>query len=295
LLQRYVVLSKGHFFGLPATHDDATAGFRMMCFSIVHSENLREAIERAAQFYELFANPAWRFRLSCEDGRAWIRFSSEPSGVGKPITACDLSAWSRFWGWLTGLYINLQEVSLVEERPDQLGKYSGLFEADVKFGQRENAFCFSESYLKNPLVHNQGSIEEFLSTVPYHLIAMPGDRSTSIASRVRHLIGRDFSRPFPSYERVADMLHMSSTTLRRRLAQEGTSYQQLKDRARRDAAISYLSDERLSINSVADLMGFVDPSSFNRTFKRWTGVPPGVYRDRYLNFGTQAEESVPLH
>jgi len=295
LLQRHAVLSQGHFFGLPVRDNDATAGFRMMCYYIVQSENLEEAICRAAEFYELFANPAWRFTLERSDTRASIVFSNEPSGVGKPITACDVSAWSRFWGWLTGLYINLQEVNLVEDRPDYPDKYSGLFEANILYRQAANSVSCSSSYLKNPLVHNQASIEEFLATVPYHLIAMPQGRSTSVASRVRYIIGQDFSRQFPSYEQVADMLHMSSTTLRRKLSQEGTTYQQLKDGARRDAAIAYLGDRSLSINTVADMMGFIDPSSFNRSFKRWTGIPPGLYRERYLDIAQSEEEPGSLH
>ena len=73
---------------------------------------------------------------------------------------------------------------------------------------------------------------------------------------------------------------MSAPTLRRRLKKEGTSFQTLKDECRRDAAVNYLSNSELSINAIAALMGFTDPSAFHRCFKKWTGTTPDEFRQR---------------
>jgi AraC-like DNA-binding protein len=42
---------------------------------------------------------------------------------------------------------------------------------------------------------------------------------------------------------------------------------------RRDLALRYLAE-------VAYLLGYSDPSPFNRAFKRWTGVTPSEARRR---------------
>ena len=76
---------------------------------------------------------------------------------------------------------------------------------------------------------------------------------------------------------------MSAPTLRRRLKAENVTFQELKDQCRCEAAIAYLSRPDLSINAVATLMGFTDPSAFHRSFKKWTGMPPGEYRQRHLS------------
>ena len=71
---------------------------------------------------------------------------------------------------------------------------------------------------------------------------------------------------------------MSAPTLRRRLKREGTTFQQIKDAARCDAARLCLDRPELSINEVALQMGFTDPSAFHRSFKKWTGMTPGQFR-----------------
>ena len=79
-------------------------------------------------------------------------------------------------------------------------------------------------------------------------------------------------------QKITQSLNMSAPTLRRRLKKEGATFQQLKDECRRDASMAYLSNPELSINAVAALMGFTDPSAFHRSFKKWTQQTPGQFR-----------------
>jgi AraC-like DNA-binding protein len=74
--------------------------------------------------------------------------------------------------------------------------------------------------------------------------------------------------------RVARQLGLSRTSLYRRLKQEGVSYDLLVDDLRHRMALHYLSGEKTSVNETAYLVGFSDPSSFSRAFKRWTGASP---------------------
>ncbi len=73
-------------------------------------------------------------------------------------------------------------------------------------------------------------------------------------------------------------LNMSGATFQRRLKQEGTSYQQLKNEIRRDTAIELLSKTELSLQDISERLNFHDPSAFHRAFKKWTGLNPGAYR-----------------
>jgi AraC-like DNA-binding protein len=79
---------------------------------------------------------------------------------------------------------------------------------------------------------------------------------------------------------VARTLSTSARSLQRRLAAAGTSYQQLLDLARKEAAERHLTESLLSIGEIAYLLGYSEPAAFNRAFKRWHKDTPQAFRQR---------------
>ncbi|MGB7478811.1 MAG: helix-turn-helix domain-containing protein [Burkholderiaceae bacterium] len=95
--------------------------------------------------------------------------------------------------------------------------------------------------------------------------------------------GRSTSRALPApqwpeFDALADELNLAGSTLRRRLEQEGQSYQAIKDQLRRDLAIDRLLRSTDSVAAIAAELGFAEPSAFYRAFKKWTGARPAEYR-----------------
>ena len=75
---------------------------------------------------------------------------------------------------------------------------------------------------------------------------------------------------------AARALKITPRTLNRRLQDEGTSFQQIKDALRRDIAIRGLQQGRDSIEQIAFDTGFSAPANFHRAFRNWTGRTPGI-------------------
>ncbi|MBW1996657.1 MAG: helix-turn-helix transcriptional regulator [Deltaproteobacteria bacterium] len=71
---------------------------------------------------------------------------------------------------------------------------------------------------------------------------------------------------------------MSARTLQLKLRAENTCYQTLLDELRKDIAVNYLRRRELSVAEISYFLGFSEPRSFSRTFKRWTGITPGEFR-----------------
>lgn len=71
---------------------------------------------------------------------------------------------------------------------------------------------------------------------------------------------------------------MSTRTLIRRLREEGSQYQELLDQVRQELACWLLVHTELSIEAVAERLGYSDTSNFSRTFRRWLGMPPNAFR-----------------
>jgi AraC-like DNA-binding protein len=80
---------------------------------------------------------------------------------------------------------------------------------------------------------------------------------------------------------AAASLALGERTLRRRLADENTTYKQVMLDFRMDLAASYLRGEEISIQEIAYVAGYADPSNFHRTFARYHGMTPNTYRQQY--------------
>ncbi|MFP5355538.1 MAG: helix-turn-helix transcriptional regulator [Gemmatimonadota bacterium] len=105
---------------------------------------------------------------------------------------------------------------------------------------------------------------------------MPEVEST--AGRVRREVGASLATGEPRLQAVARRLAMSERTLHRRLAGEGASFTAIVDEVRRERAKLLLEDRKLSSSEIAFLLGFAEPATFIRAFRRWTGETPHEWR-----------------
>jgi AraC-like DNA-binding protein len=257
---------------------------RLIALSMINSANLTAALKRAIEF-----NAVCRVRQGAGivnqllvDERAkeasLTYFSSEDEPGTQHSVLCSLGIWLRFCGWLIGQHIDVTGAACAGPRPAFTAGVRHFFPCPVQYDQPANSVTFSVRHLEVPIVRDEAQLEAFLHLAPYHLVIQPQASTLSITHRIREILGDDFRRELPSFEELTQLLHMSARTLRRRLEREGTSYQRIKDNARRDIAISLLSRDGLTVSEVAEQTGFSDPSAFHRSFKKWTGQSPGSYR-----------------
>jgi len=186
--------------------------------------------------------------------------------------------WLRFCSWLIGQHIDVSYASSAGPRPDFMAGIRHFFPCPVSYSQPTNSVTFSVRHLDAKLVRDERQLNEFLELAPYYMIIEPHAATLGITARIGTILGDDFRQEMPSFGELTNRLGLSARTLRRRLEKEGTSYQRIKDNARRDVAISLLSRDRLTVSEVAEQVGFSDPSAFHRSFKKWTGQSPGSYR-----------------
>jgi AraC-like DNA-binding protein len=105
---------------------------------------------------------------------------------------------------------------------------------------------------------------------------------TTFAERVRACFLDGFSITEPSVAYVCDSLHVSRTTLLRKLRAEGTRFQTPLAVTRRSLAMRYLTTSDLTSQQIAHLVGYVDPKAFQRAFKKWTGSTPRAMLQAHL-------------
>ncbi|UMB72066.1 helix-turn-helix domain-containing protein [Mycobacterium paraterrae] len=100
--------------------------------------------------------------------------------------------------------------------------------------------------------------------------------TTSYSAKVRQLLEEDPSRR--SSQSVSDELSVSTSTLKRRLAEEGTTFRELRESCLRENAVLLLLTRSMSASQIATELGYGDPTNFSHAFKRWTGLSPRQFR-----------------
>lgn len=252
--------------------------FPLMCRAAIHEPNLRRALLLALRFYDTLL-PDVQLSLHRQGDSAVLSVALADPDVDPDHVMVEvmLVLAQRFAGWLVDHRIALTGAEFTYAPPVHVDEYRMLFHCPLAFDATRNAIHFQARYLDWPVAQTPRSLKCFLRDAPGNLLVIP-DNDNSVTAQVRACLGRDFSQELPDFEEVALRLKITPQTLRRRLREEGTSYQEIKDNIRRDAAIAYLSRPQLSIMDIAQMMGFSEPSTFHRAFKKWTGLTPGAYR-----------------
>ena len=145
------------------------------------------------------------------------------------------------------------------------------------FGHANLRVTFSPALVASPsLAADPENLEHLLRECDLQLRRLQGGE---LSQRVRARLAKAQGL-MPTLEVVAKAEHVSKRTLMRHLAGEGQSYQSLLDEVRFERACWLLQQSDVSVEAVANQLGYEDTSNFGRTFKRWSGLTPSAFRQQ---------------
>jgi AraC-like DNA-binding protein len=187
----------------------------------------------------------------------------------------------RFPSWSADVQIPLQKAFFSYPEPPHSDFYQELFHCDIAFDQPQSGFSFSSNYLNKPITRTETELRGWLKGSPADLLYLPG-RESSMQSLLKAALKKGLKEKmrFPAFDAICSDLCMSGQVVRRRLNDEGTSYQQIKDAIRSDRAHTLLMNPEVSIAHVAEKVGFSEAAAFSRAFKKWTGSSPADFRNK---------------
>ncbi|HIG60299.1 MAG TPA: AraC family transcriptional regulator [Gammaproteobacteria bacterium] len=154
--------------------------------------------------------------------------------------------------------------------------YTSVFGSKVRFMSDTRGLMFSMEGLattissSNPLAQNIFQRECDRITSADSQLGLVSERVKQILISAR--------LDFPTSSSIAKKLHMSESTLQRRLAKEGCRFQELLDQVRYRLALEYLQGTHLPVTEVAILLGYSSAANFRRSFRRWSGITPAEVR-----------------
>ena len=159
--------------------------------------------------------------------------------------------------------------------------YEAHFGCPAKLAARQNTIVFAKADLDRPfLTHNADLFATVAPQLEAELKAALASRA--VGEQVKGILKPLLAGRRPGIVDVARELGTSPRTLQRRLAEDGATFQQLLQEARRELARHYLLHSSLELNETAYLLGYEDAHSFFRAFHDWEGSPPGEWRARHV-------------
>ncbi len=169
-------------------------------------------------------------------------------------------------------------VELSYPAPPHAADYSRQFGCEVRFDAGCNRVVLDPHWLATPMpAQNPTSARHMLALCREQ---MPAEQPTQqVVASVERLMRLQLADS-PRLTDIAAELHLTERTLRRHLAEAGTSYKSIHDRVRRETAEAMLRLPGSRIAEIGAAVGFRDAREFRRAFKRWTGLAPRDSRAR---------------
>jgi AraC-like DNA-binding protein len=272
--------SRSPSFAFDAGSEFHVSTFGIYGLALLSGIDFRQSIAFGLQYYQLAApllNATFEER---DSSAAWcitvLPFRSLDTALRDFIVELQFSAVLRVHRDIMGPDFRLTQIHLNAQRPTQGAHHAEKFGCEVLYEQPQNRLLFPAEWLDrkpalgNPVTHAQAAIicEQLLTELKHN---------TGVAGRVRQVLLTNLESP-PNVDTLAGQLGLSTRTLRRRLQEENTSYRELIDDLRAQTAIRYMRDTRLTVETIAFLLGFGDPAAFRHAFRRWTKTAPNEFR-----------------
>jgi AraC-like DNA-binding protein len=262
--------------------------FEFLCRGVITAPTLAEAIARSIRFLRLVL-PDLAVRLASNDEQACLCIrETRPLEIGR-VFAFEwlLRLLHGLLSWLVGRSIVLESVAFPYPRPAHAEDYALIYTAHSTFDAETLSAIFAANLLDLPIRRDEAALQAFLDGAPGKLTTLYR-RDREMVLRVRNAL-REALPASGSLGDVASALHLSPRTLHRRLKEEGSSFQVIKDALRRDLAINRLAKTRQALTAIAAELGFADSAAFYRAFLRWTGIAPAHYRRRLQAAGENTD------
>jgi AraC-like DNA-binding protein len=215
----------------------------------------------------------------------------------------DIFVWFRFvwiyhlFSWMIGRSLNLRRIFVRGTRPVQPNGFErfALFHCPIEFGAPIDALVYDRNDLHSSLVHSSlAEYEAYNAGAPDWFALPSGDLTwrgrTEQILRQSHRCG-DWSVPI---EDVAHRLRSKPRRLRRDLAREGESFQQIRMRMRGELAGAFLLATDIPVTMIGYKLGFIEAGSFTRSFIGFSGMTPSDYRRHYKPDSTRVAAATTL-
>lgn len=253
--------------------------FGMLGFAMAASRDTGEALALALRYFALtFAFTRFQVAANHDETVVTVEIDDVPEDLRAFVLARDCAALLAVRAGLDPAVGPVIELGFGFPAPRDVAAFRPLLGLDPVFGRPATTIRLASADLARPLATTD-PVARAAAEDECRLLLERRHARTGLAPMIRHRLSRD-SRSMPTMEAMADALGTTVRTLRRRLEDEGTTFTALRSEVRLALAEEWLAATDLSIEAIAERLGYAEPTSFINAFKAWNGTTPHVWRRR---------------
>jgi AraC-like DNA-binding protein len=273
-------VSRDPAIGLKLGTEDRMELYDPIAIAAVCTRSFRDAVDRIGRYKQLTCPE--KIGLVERGNESAVHFTWLLAHEEEPALLVDVC-----FAWIlsiarrgTGRSIHPKRVEF--QRPEaNRAIYEKHFQCPIRFRAARNVLVFNKADMDAAFLTSNADL---LAAVAPQLEAELKQQlmEKNFREQVKGTLKRQLAGERPAIERVARELRLSKRTLQRRLTEDGITFQQLMEEARRELARHYLLHSSLELNETAYLLGYEDANSFFRAFHEWEGTSPGEWRTVHM-------------
>ncbi len=192
----------------------------------------------------------------------------------------NLSGFVAYCRALTGANFTINEACFRHPGAFNVSEYTRIFQCKLTFRAKKNAILVPKEFMELPILMPN---RELLALFEKHIneILKKLTAQAPYTDKVKKILINSIKGEIPSLIEISKHFSISPRSLQNKLKVEGTTYSAILHTIRKDMALEYLKDKSVSIAEISYLLGFSEPSTFHRSFKKWTNSTPNMLRSEY--------------
>ncbi len=256
-----------------------TIGVGILAYVMMHCPTFGKALEKLCQYQDIVCDGS-KTTMTIKDDLVYLELTQISDEILYPHFAfeSELSIYYAAAKNMIGAFLPLKSIHFNYPQYADIQEYKRIFQTEnVVFESSFTGMIFEEKYLKIPILNSNPSL---FSLFEIHAkdILNSLKSNTSIADKVKKEIVLELKGEEPTLSNISRKLGIGVRSIQLKLKEEGVTFQQLLEEIRKNLATKHLREDKLSTTDIAYLLGYSEPSVFQRSFKKWTGQTPSFYR-----------------
>ena len=252
---------------------------QVLQYLFLSSPTFGEGLNRVLNYQRLLSD-ASQASVGMDNGQAYICVDSSSQKVSalRHLSECMALGLIQFFQYVTDGAFKPSCIHFSHAAPENSSEHERIYQCPVQFSESEVRIYFDVKILDLPSSHAEPELLQLHEKLASEHVAKL--ERQDVVSKVYKVFGEVLETGQVNLDDVAARLDIKPRTLRTRLTEAGTNFNQLLADYRCNLAKRLLSGTDESIDEIVYLTGFSEPSTFYRAFKRWTNQTPVEYRNQ---------------